>query len=36
MYDQLDQVDSKDQVAIIQNEISNITDSMRKNGSWSY
>lgn len=36
LYDQLDQVDSKDQVAIIQNEISNITDSMRKNGSWSY
>lgn len=36
LYDQLDQVDSKDQVAIIQNEIRNITDSMRKNGSWSY
>ena len=36
LYDQLDKVDSKDQVAIIQNEISNITDSMRKNGSWSY
>lgn len=36
LYDQLDQVDSKDQVAIIQNEIRNITDTMRKNGSWSY
>lgn len=36
LYDQLDQVDSKDQVAIIQNEIRNVTDAMRKNGSWSY
>ena len=36
LYDQLDQVDSKDQVGIIQNEIRNITDTMRKNGSWSY
>lgn len=36
LYDQLDQVDSKDQAAIIQNEIRNVTDAMRKNGSWSY
>ena len=36
LHDQLDQVDSKDQVAIIQNEIRNVTDAMRKNGSWSY
>lgn len=36
LYDQLDQVDSEDQVAIIQNKIRNITDAMRKNGSWLY